>query len=71
MRYFTLYRPPMPGAVPKGFTGCGSFSERTYIERLHRSVWGWVEYDQPLSDADIRDYELLPDASILDNQSRE
>ena len=45
-RYYTIYRPPSPGAVPHGFVAM--------------KVWGTVDYASPLSQQEIRDYELAP-----------
>lgn len=66
-RYYTLYRPPSPGAVPKGFTDANVFGERTYIKEIGHAAWGTVDYKEPLSQKDISDYELAPANEILNN----
>ena len=57
-RYYTLYRPPMLGAVPSGFCEVVYFDERRYCPQVGREAWGYVEYKQPLSPQEIVNYEL-------------
>lgn len=55
-RYATLYRPPMPGAIPReGLLEVG-FDEITAPSGHH--AWGWAEYNHKLSETEIRLYEL-------------
>lgn len=60
-RYYCIVRPPMIGGLPFGRTiqEVKCFDERRYIPEIDRMAWGWVEYDQELSYAEIHDYELI------------
>lgn len=56
-RYYCRYRPPMPGAIPrKGLTNMADFNWPQSVDGV--GAWGWVEYDHPLTDEEVRDYEL-------------
>lgn len=59
-RYYCLYRPPMPGAVPRGCIELEDFGERKVILEMDCMAWGWVEYDHPLTKSQVEAYELLP-----------
>ena len=59
-RYYTLYRPPMPGTVPRqGLIRVECLDDRAEIEP-GIMAWGEVEYNRPLMKSEIRDYELKP-----------
>lgn len=55
-RYGTLMRPPGPGAVPR--------RGLLQVKNVHQhapsghKTWGWAEYDRPLTDEEIEEYEL-------------
>jgi len=51
-RYYLTQRPPSPGTFPKGTTDIVSFDDKT------DGAWGYVEYDKPLTETQISDYEL-------------
>lgn len=61
-RYYLTQRPPMPGAFPKPkdnkVVGLEAFDERRSVPMLHSQAWGYVEYEQPLSAKEVREYEL-------------
>lgn len=57
-RYYTLYRPPMPGGIPKGAVEVRTMGSRPYISEIGHTAWGYVDYDRPLTRQEIRDYEL-------------
>lgn len=57
-RYYCLYRPPMLGTVPRGMFGWEDYTERTYCPQIDGYAWGHVEYEKPLSDGQIANYEL-------------
>lgn len=59
-RYYTLYRPPAPGAVPSGFVNAQIWGSRPFVPEINRTAWGTVDYAQPLTQRQISDYELLP-----------
>lgn len=66
-RYYTLYRPPMPGTIPRlGLEGIMSFDDRTEVEPGIRA-WGYADYNRPLTDEEISEYELKQ-ANIGGNQ---
>lgn len=61
-RYYLTQRPPMPGAFPKpegvNVWGLESFDDKRLVPMLHSQAWGYVEYDAPLTQKQIRQYEL-------------
>lgn len=57
-RYYYLLRPPGPGCQPKVSTELHAYDCKIYDEKAGREVWGWVEYDRELSDAEIDAYDL-------------
>ena len=59
-RYYTLYRPPMPGAIPRGAINVQTMGSRPYIPEIGHSAWGIVDYERRLTAAEIRQYELAP-----------
>lgn len=60
-RYYCIMRPPMLGGLP--FRRCSlsfeAFDERRYIPEIDRMAWGWVEFTEELTPAEISDYELI------------
>lgn len=60
-RYYTTNRPVTFGTVPSGFVTCGNFDKARYDIPLVSRAHGWVDYAEPLSQADIDSYELVPD----------
>lgn len=60
-RYYCPMRPPMIGGLPTGRTLVNAevFEERQYIAEIDRMVWGWVEYTEPLTPAEVSEYELI------------
>ena len=57
--YMTLFRPPMPGAIPKeNLLEVESFDERKPCGG--KMAWGTATYSKPLTDKQISDYELAP-----------
>ena len=59
-RYYCKTRPPMIGGIPQGgiLIDAAMFDERQYVPEIDGMAWGWVEYDHPLTAAEIADYEL-------------
>ena len=58
-RYFTLMRPPAPGAIPiEGLIECGEY-EGTAPSGHHH--WGYAIYNRKLSDSEIYNWELEED----------
>jgi len=65
MRYYSIQRPVTPGSFPKPkgnkVLNITSFDSKTYCDELGREVWGYVEYERPLSEKEAQDWELTPD----------
>lgn len=59
-RYYTLYRPPLPGAIPKDTYLIHGYNERTFVPEIGRDAWGYIECKRELTSAEIADYELMP-----------
>lgn len=58
-RYYLTQRPPAPGAVPESrrIRAVEDFGGKRYVQRIGEA-YGWVEYDQPLTQIQIHSYEL-------------
>ncbi len=59
--YYLPQRPPAPGACPPDALSTVALAYRTWHEDICQEVWGWVCYARPLTDAEVDEYELLPD----------
>lgn len=57
-RYYCLYRPPMPGTIPRGPINIEDFGERRMIDEISRPAWGFVEYPRQLTPHEVYEYEL-------------
>lgn len=57
-RYYLSQRPPMPGAFPRFAATVEDFGERKEVPGVRRPVWGYVEYEAPLSHSQMEQYEL-------------
>lgn len=55
-RYGTLMRPPGPGAVPR--RGLLNVKNTHQTAPSGHKMWGWAEYNRPLTDEEISEYEL-------------
>lgn len=42
-RYYTLYRPPMPGAIPKCTHIIRDYGQRKFVPDIEREAWGYVD----------------------------
>lgn len=63
-RYYSTERPVAPGTFPKkGNFNIADYPQKVYINEIGSKAWGHIDYDEPLSDEDIRDYELAPSPS--------
>lgn len=58
-RYYLTQRPPAPGTFPGKPVNLKSFDAREHVEEIGRPAWGWVEYEEPLTDKQAADYELV------------
>ncbi len=61
-RYYSMMRPVMPGTYPKPDGNPAmlihNFNRREYVSEIGREAWGYIEYDKPLTEKQISDYEL-------------
>jgi hypothetical protein len=53
----------MPGTFPKPqgnrVLSVENFDERVFCEEIGRDAWGHVEYEKPVSEALLRNYEMV------------
>ena len=59
MKYYLLYRPPMPGTIPRGCIEIMDFGKKKFVEEIGREAWGYVIYERELTQKEINDYELM------------
>lgn len=65
-RYYSPMR-PLDIATYPDWSGRGdnppvnvhNFDSKTKVEDFFHPVWGYVEYEKPLTDKEARDYELF------------
>lgn len=71
-RYYSPLRPVAPGTFPN----CGTikrienFDEKTMIPSIRRRVWGYIEYEKPLTAEDIAAYELIPENDSYEDKKK-
>ena len=62
-KYYSTERPVMPGSFPKpqGNTvlNIENFNDRSYVAKIGREAWGFIEYEKPISPVLLDDYELV------------
>lgn len=64
MKYYSTHRPIGPGTIPKkGVIRVCNFDDKLYVPEIKREAWGYVEYDDPLTEKDVRCYELTPEGT--------
>lgn len=63
MKYYSTQRPVMPGTFPKPYGNkileIENFDCREYVAEIGRNAWGYVEYEQEISETEASNYELL------------
>lgn len=63
MKYYSVQRPLMPGNFPEPtyakVLDIHNFDDRQYAEEISREAWGWIEYDKPLLNHDVDNYDLV------------
>ena len=62
-RYYLTQRPPSIGTHPNGALKTVSFDSKQDFEGVN--CWGYVEYENPLTEAQINDYELTEKKSYI------
>ena len=58
-RYYTLYRPPMPSAIPKCTHIIRDYGQRKFVPDIEREAWGYVDCERELTPDEIAEYELM------------
>lgn len=62
-RYYSTQRPVSLGTYPKPqgnkVLNIENFEEKTFCEQVGREAWGYIEYELPVSDVLLRDFELV------------
>lgn len=73
MRYYAQ-RPLAPGTFPKPqdnkVLSVTNYDERTYIPALMKKAWGYIEYEEPLANAEAEAYELVKDEPKEERKNR-
>lgn len=59
-RYYSTQRPFGPGTFPQqdGTETITNFDGKVYCEEIGREAWGYIEYQQPITEKDAETYEL-------------
>lgn len=60
-RYYCPKQPPSLETIPIDtaiILEIEAFPERQYVSEIDLMVWGWVEYDRPLSPREVAKYRL-------------
>ena len=70
IKYYGTERPMSMGAFPKNpadnqLLSVMNFDEKTFCPEIGREAYGYAEYENPLSDADTKDYELTKEGMKL------
>lgn len=62
MRYYSTQRPFGPGTYPRqgGTETITNFDGKIYCEEIGREAWGYIEYREPITSEEAREYELTP-----------
>lgn len=61
-RYYMTQRPPMPGAMPqKDLFLIEDLDQRDVIPYLGKGAYAMIAYTRPLTDKEIKEYELVPE----------
>lgn len=61
VRYYSVERPIGFGTYPRRrkATATHNFGSETFVCDIGRTAFGWVEYEEPLSDKQADKYELV------------
>ena len=60
MKYYSTQRPVSPGTFPRQGAGqIVNFDNKQFCEEIGRDAWGYIEYEEPLSAAQLEAYELV------------
>ena len=73
-KYYSTQRPVSIGTFPKHTDSppirFENYNGRTWVECNTRLAWGELVYAKPLSDKELRDYELKPSRNNCDVRQR-
>lgn len=62
-RYYSIERPVMPGSFPKPIDNpvlnIENFEARSYVGKIGHEAWGFIEYENPLTEKQIEAFELV------------
>ena len=59
VKYYSTQRPVSPGTFPREGAGrIVNFDNKQFCEEIGRDAWGYIEYAEPLSAAQMEAYEL-------------
>lgn len=62
MKYYSTQRPVSPGTYPKPADNkvleIVNFSDKVFCSEIGRDAWGYIDYEKPLEDRTMQDYEL-------------
>ena len=60
-RYYSILRPVGIGTFPKRapVERIKNFDRRVYIQEIGREAWGYIEYAEPLTEKEMRQYDLV------------
>jgi len=58
-RYYCIYRPPMPGTIPRGTVNIVDFGEKVQVPEIRRGAWGYADYERKLEPHEVFRYELI------------
>lgn len=68
-RYYSILRPVGIGTYPKPtgnkVVAIENFDNRTYVDKIDREAWGYIEYEKPLDKADMDAYDLVEEADVV------
>ena len=68
MRYYSTQRPVGPGCFPKPegnkVLRIVNFDVKIYCKEVDCEAWGYVEYEQPLTNQEAKSWELTPEGTI-------
>ena len=64
MKYYSTQRPVVPGNFPEPddnkVVAIHNYDSKTYCEAIGQKVWGYVEYEKPISLEAAIDFDLIP-----------
>lgn len=62
-RYYSTQRPVAPGTFPKPqgnkVLDIQNFDDKRYVESIENDAWGYIDYEQELTERDVKNYELV------------